>query len=362
MSEKLSPFLKRSVACPICRKTSDHRMFRVRLFVPKEIEKDQHVVQYRWQAENTQVVHPPYHALYYCPFCYFTDLLEDFREPHRCKNNYFIAKSFGSFKPPADQLIEFLGRHVDYNHVNFHSALTMHYLAIFIQTCIPADVQDMFKLGRLVLRLAWLYREENAGLEIPDGPATCKGQPYHGLKSFDELLTVTRQFWPQAPATEEEATRLACAYLEKAIAADSRFDRPAKYYQGVKLLLSLLDRCGDLEGAYNTVRGIYAEGSSSRAECQRLMADKNTSAHVREQISADLRVINTYMQDAGDLRDEFLEKMVERDSPRVMEVVQANAALPPSEIEKAVAAAGIMPDVFRRIQVRAAAAAAAAKR
>ncbi len=355
MAELLSPFLNRPVKCPVCARTHTHRMFRVHLFMPKDIEDDQHVAAYRWQAPNTKPVHPPYFALYHCPHCYFTDLVDDFREPARCKNSYFILKTFGAFQPEIDRLVEFMGRHLDYEKINFHSALTLHYLTLFIQSTIPEDVQDTFKIGRLALRIAWLFREENAGLEVPDGPLTCKGQPYSGFSSYQDFLLELRQHWPEAPTNEEESTRFACSFIEKAIASDTRFDRPAKYYQGVKLLLCLLNRQGNLDRAYDTVRGIYAQGSQSRLECQRTLSKPETSQHVREQIVADLRVVNTYMADAGALRDELLDKMVERDYPKVLDTVRANLSLPPKELEKAVLQAGVLPEVFRRIQEKLAA-------
>lgn len=350
MGELLSPFSMRPIACPICKSEHAHRMFRVRLFVPKDIESDQHVLTYRWQAENTEVIHPPYFALFYCPKCYFTDLADDYRDPSRCKNTYFIVKTFGSFNPETDRLVEFMGRYVNYASIDYNVALTLHYLALFIQISIPADVQDLFKLSRLALRIAWLYREEKTGLHIPSGPRTCKGKAYFDFPSYDGFREELKKHWPAMPVSEEEATRLSCTYMERAVATDSRFDQPAKYYQGVKLLLCLLDRCGDLEGAYNTVRGIYAQGAQSRSEFQKTLAKPETSEHVRQQIAADMRVVNAYMADAGALRDDLLDRMVERDLPTVHSLVRANATLPPKEIEKLVLKAGVIPDVFRRIQ------------
>jgi len=355
MGELLSPFTFRPAACPICKKQHAHRMFRVRLFVPKEIEDDQHVIAYRWQADNTEVVHPPYFALFYCPHCFFADLADDYRAPGRCKNTYFIIKTFGSHKPEIDRLIEFMGRYVNYAEIDYSAALTLHYLALFIQTSIPEDVQDPFKISRLALRIAWLYREDKAGLDVPNGPRACQGKPYFDFPSHSDFLAELKKHWPAAPVTEEEATLLSCSYMERAIASDTRFDRPAKYYQGVKLLLCLLERCGDLERAYNTVRGIYMQGTQSRMEFQKVLAIKETSEHVRVQIASDMRVVNAYMADAGALRDELLDRIAERDYPKEQEIVRANATLPSKDIEKAVLQAGIMPEVLRRIQEKAAA-------
>ena len=328
-------------------------MFRVHLFVPKEMEDDQHVTEYRWVSDTTEEVHPPYYALYFCPHCYFTDLADDYREPARSKTGRWVVKTFGSFKPETDRLVEFLGRHVDYANIDYRTALTLHYLAALVQSNVADDFLDTFKLSRLYLRLAWLYREAAVGKELPGGPHTCAGQPYFSFPSYEAFLQTLKGLWPEAPLNEQEAIQASCRYLSRAISSDSRFDRPNKYYQGVKLLLSLLQRCGDLEGAYDTVRGIYLEGMKSRMDCQRILADSATSTHRREQVAADLRVVNTYMSDAGELRDELLGQLVERDYPKVIEVVRANAGLPPKEMEKAVLGAGVLPEVWRRIQERA---------
>jgi hypothetical protein len=353
-----SPFLKRSVRCPVCHKTREHRMFRVRQFLPMGLEDDQHVTEYKWQSEKVEAVHPPYYALYFCEDCYYADLSDDFKDPSRSQAGYWVGKNFGNFSPETNAVIELLGRHVDYETINFHSALCMHYLVIYIQTIVPSDLQDPFKVGRIALRLSWLYREAKQDMVIPDGPETCAGQAFGAFASFEEFVVELRKHWPEAPRDESEAALLAADFIEKAISEDSRFDQPQKYYQGVKLLLSVLNNCGDLDRAYDTIRGVYLEGMQSRQGCQKILADKTVSASRRQKVAGDMRVINTYMSDAGEFRDQFLDKLVERDAPKVAKILTEIPGLDPTAMEAVIVKSGIKAEVLHRMQQKAAAKAA----
>ncbi len=330
-------------------------MFRVHMFLPKEVESDQHVVAYKWMSQTVPPVHPPYYAFYYCPYCFFADLLDDFRDPSRSTAGHWLLKAYANPEKPQHPAIEFLGRYVNYGDLDFHSALNLHYLALLIQQMPPTDIRDAFKLGRLSLRVAWLYREAESVIDIPKGPKECEGQAFFDFPSYPAFREELRKIWPEVPASEMAATQIACEAMANAISTDSRFDSPKKYFQGIKLLLDLLKRCGDLDGAYQTVRGIYLEGMKSRQECQNILADKETSQARRERIAADLRIVNTYMADAGDLRDQFLEEMVERDMPRVLDILRDATGLPPKELEARIQAAGIEPEVLRRIKKKVAA-------
>jgi uncharacterized protein (DUF2225 family) len=158
MPGHLSPFVKKEVACPNCGEVHEQRFFKQRQFVPEAVEDDQHVLSYKWLSETTRPVHPPWYIFYFCPHCYFTDQAEDFISPPTEAFN--LMKAFRSRSDADDRILQFLGGPVMYEDINFHTALNLHYLALYIQLMVRSDFQDAYKIGRIFLRIAWLFREE----------------------------------------------------------------------------------------------------------------------------------------------------------------------------------------------------------
>ena len=351
-NELVSPFLKRTVRCSVCKVLGEHRLFRVHLFAPKEVETDQHVLSYKWLSENTWQVHPPYFTLYYCMSCFFTDLIDDYCNPTNCKAGAWVIKSFGRFSGDSNQIVELMGTNIDYEIIDYNTAVTLHGLAAYIQALAPEDVRDNFKLGRLFLRLAWLYRERDAELDLPDGPRVCADRPFGSFRSLAAFMVEVRKLWPEAPVTEKEALALAARHFEAAISADARFDSPKEYGAGVKLLLEVLNRCGDLDRAYETVRGIYGNAMDLRKKNRDIIMDKDSSERLRKKAEADEKSINQLAGDAAEFRDNLLNTMIDRDLPQIRAFVQEHSGLPPKILLAKLVQAGFRIDVLRRVAGR----------
>ncbi len=344
-----SPFLWRNLKCPMCKEGQDHRVFRVRQFIPKTTEADQHVSEYKWMADNSQPAHPPYFALYYCKNCHFADIMADFRHGLISPSAHQLAKQYARLDGAQADTIKLLGVHTDYEHINFHSALNMHYLALHAQLTAPEDLHDYFKLGRLCLRIAWMYRERDQGVDIPDGPATCEGRPFHGYPDYQAFLAEVATYWPEIPRDEQAALRLAAKYFEEAISADTRFDEPKEYFAGVKLLMEILRRCNDHDHAYEVVRGIYNTGMDTRKRNSELLSKNDTSDRMRLKISAEEKIINKMMSEAAEMRNEILDRMVARDIEKARAIARAVPQANAAQLLTKLVAGGLRPEVVRRI-------------
>jgi tetratricopeptide (TPR) repeat protein len=358
MPEKKAPFVTRTVTCPVCKKMYRQRMFRSHVFVPGEQESDQHVLNYRWKTADIERVHPPYYALYYCPFCFYTDLTDDFC--HAAENNAsnWICRTFWKQPDESQHVIELLGRHIDYETITFCSALNLHYLAVFLQFIPQEDIRDEYKLGRLLLRLAWLYREAESGMEIPGGPAECHGNAFFGYPDYCAFQQDLKKYWADAPANEMEAMRAAAAHFEKAISADPRFDDPQKYAVAVKLVLNLLRRLGAFEEAYRLVRGMYSTGMDQRREIQEKINAGLHSESAKRQAQKYMNAVNQYLGEAAEERDQLLDEMADRDTPRIKEIIARNPGVTPETFQEVLTQNGILPEVVRRMKQKKAAASA----
>lgn len=155
-----SPFIERVARCPICGESVVNREIRARLYVEEERESDHHVKRYRWGDPDFANVHPPYHHLWHCPYCFYTDGREDFESAYTAFSNLVkkaapILQQARTVDGPAARL----GRAIDYAHMGFETAMNAHLLALYIQELLPEAERDAQKLARLYLRTAWLHRE-----------------------------------------------------------------------------------------------------------------------------------------------------------------------------------------------------------
>jgi len=171
MAALQSPFIRKTVKCPACHHPYGQRYFRKGLFVAGKEEPDHFVAEFQWLNDKTEQVHPPYYFVCYCPKCFYSDTIEDFSDPWRTDFGPYVVKYFRRILKSGDPFKDALGARVDYEHMDFQSALHLHLLALYAQMLPPPDLQDAYKIARLYLRVAWLYRESPLGEAPPRSAA-----------------------------------------------------------------------------------------------------------------------------------------------------------------------------------------------
>ncbi len=159
MSVLQSPFVTKSVECPVCGEVTPQRFFRHRVYTAGEVESDQHVLTYKWTSDKCEHVDPLFYHFFFCPRCFFTDHSRDFTRKFRTEHDLCLARAFNEADPEARALFALLGTHTNYQEIDFRSALNLHLLAIAIQLLLNDDLADLYKVARFFLRTAWLYRE-----------------------------------------------------------------------------------------------------------------------------------------------------------------------------------------------------------
>jgi len=431
------PFIEKPVECPACKELSPQRSFRSSMFVPKTRESDEHVVSYTWLAKNAKRVHPPHYFLYYCPYCYYTDISDDFSKPKADTLYRRVLKSFNDAGQKERQIIELMGQHVHYDEIDFCSALNLHFLAIFVQMLPPSDAHDSYKLARLLLRIAWLYRENtpDAGdkLQIPsveeilngmktldmamqkarknwdnlsnavehrageleqqfqgegdENPytqcraslgkqfdrffaelyrlkTTCKRDlsgtlldgnaqeagPFFSFPSYQAFFEKLKSVWPFPPADELEAMHGAISYFQHSVSTDSRFDDPQKRFLTISLITELMVRCGDIDGAFSMVGSLYKVVSDNRQRYMRQMQQKDIDEPTKRRLKVKMERARASLGQAGELRRKLVDKLFERDLPKIKQVLAENEGAAAEEIEKALKEIGIGEAVILRMQ------------
>jgi uncharacterized protein (DUF2225 family) len=211
--ELLSPFIEKSLACPACGQAAAQPFFKSRLFVPGERESDQHVLTYNWLAPNVRQVPPAFYAVLKCPTCHFADLREDFQTPSENPFNRRIIKAFKSAGQKDKLIMELLARHIQYPDLDFGSALNLHFLALYAQMLLPAESCDTYKIARLLLRVAWLYRENT-----PDEEGNLQ------LPTVDEIQKNLTAFENQLYQARTESERVSAGLRQRATELSDTFD------------------------------------------------------------------------------------------------------------------------------------------
>lgn len=180
MTENIStPLNTKSLHCPSCGKRVQVTYLpseSARLYASEQHEPDKHAISWKWKNPIWSDINPYHYTLWFCPECYYTDFEEDFRHDHSNPRNKIstLKPMIANEKAKEKSIINFLGKDIDFNNMTTIMAIKTFLLAIFIQemiTDIKKDneyhhTRDWNKLGRLYLRLAWIYRENKSDIHI----------------------------------------------------------------------------------------------------------------------------------------------------------------------------------------------------
>ena len=446
----LSPFLERPIICPACAKSAAQPHFRLRLFLPGKRDTDGHILQYKWMAEGTRSVHPPYYFISLCPHCNFANIQDEYDAPSENRMTPSLIRAFKTAPAEKRAIIEFLAHHTQYPDNDFQSAVNLHLLAAYIQMLPSGDAIDWRNAARIILRLAWLFRENNtSGIETSEVQDMSQPAPqevvteedvdetHRALEAFDksfikmkedwialrrilaqEILKSRQQggepvkngfvahqavmarliddadvelgrlkssitpvhiavipksenlveggfftfpnyeaflrqlkiYWPQAPLTEMDATRLAITYFKEAVSSDPAFDSHRAYTSAINLIIDLLTRCNDLDGAFEMVRGIYKSAADARVKCQQELQNKQLDPAKRERIANQMRRLNESIQSASDMRIKLLDSLVERDRPKIEQILAAHRGNNQEYLMRMLREGGIVPGVVSHLQ------------
>ncbi|MFP4581619.1 MAG: DUF2225 domain-containing protein, partial [Candidatus Sumerlaeia bacterium] len=346
MAKFTTPFIDRKIPCPSCGKTSTLPFFRSRLFIPEKIETDGHVAEYKWIEDVEQKAHPPFYFIKQCPFCGFADIEEDYVNPKEAPNTRRIVKMMPELEQKKLLVIQLLNQSAKQEKPNFYSALNQHLLCIYLQQLIEdEDLVDYYKIGRLYLRVAWLYREQKAaGLENLDK------KPFYKFPSYAFLRDKLIKLWPEMPIAEEQAMRRAVPMFEKAVTTDPKLSDNNAYFGMLKLIIEIMVRLGDLNEALRMIRGIYKSGSDARAKLQAIMKNNEIEPAEKRKARGQLERVNDSLTKSGELRRELIDKIMLRDKAVVRKVIKANEAANAEQMEAAFKKAKLAPEIFTRLR------------
>jgi len=154
--------IEKQISCPVCRSISFLRYTNPRLYVAASRESDLHVVSYRWAEGIKNATPPHYFAVWQCPHCLFADLKDSIEKPEGGIKREQLLNSYLKSKREKRTVLHKLRGLVPEGEPDFKGAVAIHLAALKIARLPDQQYIDHNKVGRIALRLGWLFREMGA--------------------------------------------------------------------------------------------------------------------------------------------------------------------------------------------------------
>ncbi|HUX07018.1 MAG TPA: DUF2225 domain-containing protein [Acidobacteriota bacterium] len=165
---KRNIFIEKQIECPVCKNRVPLRYVNPKLYVAASRESDMHVFSYRWSDDITDPVPPHYYSVWQCPRCLFADLADQIENPSgSLKDDHLHEAYLKSDKEQRAALVE-LRKLVSEGELGFNGAAAQHLAALIITQMPDSDSVNHNRLGRIALRLGWLFREQGGGGKAVD--------------------------------------------------------------------------------------------------------------------------------------------------------------------------------------------------
>lgn len=153
-------FLEKKFLCPLCKKYFSHAYPNPRIYSATEREFDYHVTKYTWRDGIDTDIRPHHYDILQCFNCSYTALRENFEKSSG--SNILISENYNSIDSNSSRVLAELRNMIKFPVLNFQSTVALHLSAIWIILLEKDPLKiNHNTLGRLYLRLAWLYREKS---------------------------------------------------------------------------------------------------------------------------------------------------------------------------------------------------------
>ncbi|MCP4152999.1 MAG: DUF2225 domain-containing protein [bacterium] len=185
-------FVEKKIACPACKTGFQLKYPNPKVYAATGRDVDQRVKGYSWTGGIKTDVQPHYFSVLQCPTCFVADFYQTLETPPGYGTK--VRKVFPLVVDlPFDRrmILRKLRRLVPEGELDLQGAMVLHLAAIFC-TLLPGKKEELdhMKLGRLFLRLSWLYNEfrgPDAGDEPRQPAATADNAIKKLIHAVDEV-------------------------------------------------------------------------------------------------------------------------------------------------------------------------------
>jgi hypothetical protein len=438
-------FIQKNVVCPVCKNTMSLQYPNPKMYAAARRDSDRRITAYSWAQGIQTTVVPHYYAVVQCPQCLYADLKENFENPRHNAKDRLVYDARNNLEFKRVMILKKLHRVVSEGQLDLDGALSIHLAAIF-NALLPGKEEeiDHNKLGRLYLRLSWLYREQRGesvdesegengegvspvlnrldnvveGLQsgynsLLDDLGSVRGLireraeelglPVEGDKNpywpmlaaisdkSNELRTLLEMFqqsvisdkkgnlsavgmadsgetgarrlfteiamqWPDMPQSEEACIRRAVTAFDYSFKNEDTDHSLEQGLAVVNLIVKLLLKIGDLDGALDYASQIFKSGFRDKQELSRRLSQgkqaKTLSAFDEKNIQRKIGTINNTLTQAGDTRKMIIEMIYEKRKDKIIPILKENVEKTADEQKQAILDAGFQEDLLPFLQER----------
>ena len=178
----VNPFQSKQITCPVCTEISEVSVLISEVFgkyYAVTQDKDQYVSQWKWTDEQWQHINPYLYAIVMCPKCFYSNFIDVFTSKQKSSFNrhmQHLKTKIDGISGIEKDLIAKIGNIFVTNQTNHtHESailgmiLTLYYHKLLMDS--EKIENSLSVLGRLYLRLSWLYRE-HFGADVNNGNIT----------------------------------------------------------------------------------------------------------------------------------------------------------------------------------------------
>ena len=336
-----TPFLLKKAKCPICGSRSEQRRFKLKLYSEKNVDLDKHVGSFGWADKDFKDYHPPLYYCWHCPNCHFTESFMDFEEPGKPTwSNFRFLKSAFEEKtqedPKIEKLVNWLGKGIDYENMNYTQAIRVHLLAIYTQQIIEdKEEQDSLKLGRFYLRTGWLMRE-------------LKEKKSRELGTVRSIVSEVRKVWPEVPTSEEDAVKKAIDYLMIAFQRHPGIKNPVAEVDMLMWLAGLQIKLGDEEKGLEWLNQVIQRSTKTNQKIDQRLKNPNIAGAEEHTLVLQQKKISAFSSKARDLLQDIQYKKFQTQKAEAKPIVSQmlKKESPPEAIRAALKKAGFKEKVI----------------
>lgn len=211
-------FINKEIPCPVCQLLSPLRYPNPRYYVAASRESDMHVTSYKWNRSGCEGIWPHYYAVWQCPVCMFADLAEKIEKPEGKPKDDILREAFINIPDEKRFALQQLRRLVGPGELDFNGAVALHQSAVLTNLLPAQGDRNHDKLGRLALRLGWLFRERSGKTE----EVQIKDETFSKL--FDEVARLESQILALMEVLSDVERAAADRLNELGLSTDSKDD------------------------------------------------------------------------------------------------------------------------------------------
>lgn len=327
------PFYKRMVKCPMCNTPNDLRWFQGKTYSERNVSLDKHVGSFAWTDKAYEKYHPPLYYMWHCENCHYTDAHMEFENPAKdpFSNFRFLKDVFiDSYHddPRIEKIIDKLGENIDYDKINYYTAIKLHLLAIFIQELMEKpDEKDDFKIGRYHLRLGWLYRELNQK----------KKENEKVINTLNKLIEYLKKGWSEVAYNEKDALQKAIVFLNQAFTTSQAIKSVVAEVDLLLMIAGIHLKIDENEKGLQLLNNVLARGQKTKQRLEQRIkaADKEGTPIPPDEMrrfDMQMKKLDALASKARDVMSDLKSEKMKKDRAKAKEIMQSLGNKPPQEI------------------------------